>query len=310
MLTDSNQTITAVPGIRVGHGTVEGGGSGCTVLLGPFRGACDVRGLATGTRELEPLSPSHLVPQIDGLMITGGSAFGLAAADGVVSWIAEQGGGFDAGITKVPIVPGAVIFDLAPDRRRPDARVGYAACVAATDAAVVEGRAGAGAGATVGKMRGLEHSEHGGIGTYAMRAGGYTIGALACVNALGDVIDFDGRIVAGARADDGSYIDTLRTLAQMNVQDGVFPRASNTTIAVVATDAPLTRGALQNFARAAQCAIVRRIAPANTQFDGDVVFAVSTSKNAKEMDAPELLMLGSVAQLALEHAILRAVRRA
>jgi L-aminopeptidase/D-esterase-like protein len=308
MLNETNQTITAVPGVRVGHATVEGGGSGCTVLLGPFRGACDVRGLATGTRELEPLSPSHLVPQIDGLMITGGSAFGLAAADGVVTWIAEQGGGFDTGIAKVPIVPAAVIFDLAADRRRPDAAVGYAACGSASASAVSEGRVGAGAGATVGKMRGLEHSEHGGIGSYAVRAGGYTVGAIACVNALGDVIGFDGRIVAGARADDGSFVDTLRTLAQMNPQDGVFPRATNTTIAAVATDAPLTRGALQNLARAAQCAIVRRIAPANTQFDGDVVFAISTSTEIRELSAPELLMLGSAAQLTLEYAILRAVR--
>lgn len=302
-----NRTITAVPGIRVGHATHPRGGTGCTVLLGSFRAACDVRGLATGTRELDALSPTHLVPAVDAILLTGGSAFGLAAADGVMTWIAEQGGGFDTGIARVPIVPGAVIFDLTSERIAPDAALGRAACAAASRAAVAEGRVGAGTGATIGKLRGPAFAQAGGLGSYAMRAGEFTVGALAVVNALGDVIDFDGRIVAGARADDGSFIDTLKTLSTLQTQNSATP-ASNTTIAAVATDAPLSRGALQMFARAASGAIVRRIAPANTVFDGDVVFALSTAEHVRETTPAELLALGAAAQVALEHAILRAAQ--
>ena len=126
-----NLTITAVPGVRVGHAVAAGGRTGCTVLLGPFRGACDVRGLATGTREIETLSPRHLVPTVDAVLLTGGSAFGLAAADGVMSWVTENGGGFDTGVARVPIVPAAVIFDLTAQTGAPDATLGRAACAAA-----------------------------------------------------------------------------------------------------------------------------------------------------------------------------------
>jgi L-aminopeptidase/D-esterase-like protein len=304
----ANETITAVAGVRVGHAVHAGGRTGCTVLLGPFRGACDVRGLATGTREIDSLSPTHLVPRIDAVLLTGGSAFGLAAADGVMRWVAEHGGGFDTGVARVPIVPAAVIFDLTADRIAPDAELGYQACEAASREPVREGATGAGAGATIGKLRGREHADPGGVGTFALRCGSHMVGAIAVVNAMGDVIDYDDRIVAGTRAADGSHLNSMKAIIEMSME--LVPPATNTTIAAVVTDAPLSRIALQTVARAASCGIVRRIAPSNTVFDGDVVFALSTADDVREQSAPELLALGTAAQMALEQAILRAARSA
>ncbi len=157
-----NDTLTAVPGLRVGQVEVEGGRSGCTVVLGPFRGVADVRGLATGTRELDPLSPEHLVPTIDALLFTGGSAFGLASADGVMAHLEEQGIGFDTGVARVPIVPAAVIFDLAEGVPRPGPKEGRKACETASDGPVAQGSVGAGAGALVGKVGGREGARRSG----------------------------------------------------------------------------------------------------------------------------------------------------
>jgi L-aminopeptidase/D-esterase-like protein len=302
-----NASITAVKGIQVGHATWEKDGTGCTVLLGPFRGAVDIRGLATGTREIDALSPSHLVTQIDAVLLTGGSAPGLAAADGVMQWLRERGRGFDVGVTRIPIVPAAVIFDIkSAQQRSPDASLGRAACDAANGDAVPEGRVGAGAGATVGKLRGVQHASPGGVGTFCARFREYTIGALAVVNAFGDVVDYDGSIIAGARGDNGRFVDSMR--AALNAQPPAGTPVTNTTICAIATDAPLTRVALQTVARMGSSAIVRRIAPANTVFDGDVVFALSTAESAREFSPPELLAIGSAAQLILEEAIIRAVR--
>jgi L-aminopeptidase/D-esterase-like protein len=276
------------------------------VLIGPFRASVDVRGLATGTREIDTLDPSHLVPQIDALVLTGGSAPGLASADGVMQWLRERGRGFDVGVTRIPIVPAAVIFDIrSPQQRSPDAAMGRAACDAASTAAVAEGRAGAGTGATVGKMRGPLHASAGGVGSFAATCGDYTVGALAVVNAFGDVVDYQGNIVAGARQDDGSFLDSMSALLQAPAP--VRAPLTNTTICAVATDAPLTRTGLQTVARMGSSAIVRRIAPANTVFDGDVVFALSTSPTAQELPPGDLLTIGVATQLVLEEAILRAV---
>ncbi|HUP90067.1 MAG TPA: P1 family peptidase [Longimicrobiales bacterium] len=305
MVARENDTITAVPGLSVGH--AERDGTGCTVVLGPFRGAVDVRGLATGTRELETLAPTHLVPQIDAILLTGGSAFGLAAADGVMSWIAERGGGFDTGGARVPIVPGAVIFDLNEQRAAPDAALGRSACDAATNQIAQQGRVGAGRGASIGKMRGPMHADPGGVGSYALQIGPYVFGAFVVVNAVGDVLDFDNRIIAGARADNGDFIDTFKTLTTMAPVNAPL---TNTTLAVVATNAPLTRIALQMMARAGSNAIVRRIAPSNTIYDGDVVFAVSTAPEFREFPPAELLAMSAATQLVLEHAIVRAARNA
>lgn len=304
--------ITAVPGIRVGHATDTAAGTGCTVLLGPFRAACDVRGLATGTREIETLSPWHLTPRADALLLTGGSAYGLAAADGVMAWLEERGAGFDAGVARVPIVPAAVIFDLGVGRpdRRPDAAMGRAACDAATDGPVAEGQVGAGTGATVGKLLGPAGAMPGGVGTWALRGPGCTVGALVVVNAVGDVLDAEGRIVAGARGPDGRFIDSTRAIAEgILVPDVLRPPepGTNTTLAVVATDAPLTRAALQSLARAASTAMARRISPVHSPFDGDVTFALSTALEPVELSPAFLLTLGVLASRALEQAIERAV---
>ena len=301
-----NQTLTAVPGVAVGHASWPEERTGCTVVLGPFRGAVDVRGLATGTREIDALNPNHLVPHVDALVITGGSAPGLASADGVLQWLREQKRGFSVGVTQIPIVPAAVIFDIrSPDQRSPDASLGRAACTAATTDPVAEGRVGAGTGASTGKMRGPQFAGPGGVGSFAQKFGPYTVGALAVVNAFGDVVDEQGRIVAGARRDDGHFVNSMRALLEAQPAPGT--PVTNTTICVLATDAPVTRVALKTIARMGSSAIVRRIAPANTVFDGDVVFAVSTAQEAREFAPAELLSLGVCAQLVLEAAILRAV---
>ncbi len=303
--------ITDVPGILVGHATDADARTGCTVVLGPFRAGCDIRGAATGTREIEAISHLHLVERADAILLTGGSAFGLAAADGVAAWLEQAGRGFETGVARVPIVPAAVIFDLAEGRpdRRPDAAMGRAACEAA-GGDVAEGRVGAGTGATVGKLLGPERASPGGLGTASVSALGYTVGALAVVNALGDVRGADGRIVAGARGADGGFVDGV-ALLRGGQAEGVFgsaPPGTNTTLCVVATDAPLTRPALQSLARAASVAQARRIFPAHTPFDGDVAFAVSTADAASPADPGLLLALGAFAADAVAEAIERAVR--
>lgn len=297
-------TLTAVPGIRVGHATDATGSSGCTVVLGPFRAAVEVRGLATGTRELGALDPHHLVPEAHAIVLTGGSAFGLAAADGVMSWLEEQGVGYPTGAGVVPIVPAAVIYDLAEGRPRPDAALGRAACETATDGPVAQGRVGAGAGATVGKWAGPENAQPGGVGSAAGSVDRYRVGALVVTNALGDVLDPEGGIRAGARGPQGSYLDA-RTALEPGALD--VPLGTNTTLAVVATDAPLSAVDLGRVARVAANAFARTIFPVHTPFDGDVVFAVSTAAAEEPVDPVEVLALGAGAQRALETAILRSV---
>ena len=307
--------LTDVPGIRVGHAGDAEAATGCTVVLGPFRAACDVRGLATGTRELETLSPRHLVPRADAILLTGGSAYGLDAASGVMRWLEERGAGFDTGAARVPIVPAAVIYDLgvgAADRR-PDAAMGRAACDAASDGVIAEGRVGAGTGATVGKLRGMTGAMPGGVGTWSVAGPACTVGALVVVNAVGDVLDEDGRIVAGARDEDGRFIDTARAIrdgalatAGGPLEPGVEP-GQNTTLAVIATDAPLDRPGLESLAHMASHGMARRISPVHTTFDGDITFAVSTSAVHHEASPALLLTLGVLAAHALEHAIELAV---
>jgi L-aminopeptidase/D-esterase-like protein len=291
------------------------------VVLGPARGAVEVRGLATGTRELDALSPLHTVPRCDALFLTGGSAFGLAAADGVVGWLEERGRGFRTPAARVPIVPGAVLYDLGvgDPAIRPDAAMGRAAAAAAGTGPVEEGAVGAGAGATVGKLRGGEGAAAGGVGSWTDDAGEGAVGALAVVNAFGDVTDGAGEILAGARSEDGGFLDTVRSL-----REGARPagfgedpgqgRGRNTTLGVVATDVPLDTRALQIVARQATHALARRVRPAETPFDGDVVFALSTGREAPAEgsdagDQGAVLSLALRAQEALEGAIERAVDR-
>jgi L-aminopeptidase/D-esterase-like protein len=280
-----------------------------------------VRGLATGTREMDVLSPRHLVGRIDGVVLAGGSAFGLATAEGVMAWLAERGEGFDTGVAPVPLVPGAVIFDLAPETIRPGPAEGRRACDAASALPVREGRVGAGAGATVGKIRGPEGSAEGGLGSACRSLGGYQVGALAVVNALGDVVGSDGEILAGARSPDGGFLGTDSLLLtgrwpgdsagvargqSFGDYQGPLP-GTNTTLVVVGTDVPLSRVDLERLARMASGAFPRAISPVNTPFDGDVLFALSSGGDPVDLSPGALLGLGVVARMVVEEAIRRAV---
>lgn len=275
-------------------------------------------GLATGTRELDALSPLHLVDRADALLLTGGSAYGLGAADGVMAWLRRRGLGFSTGTAKVPIVPSAVIYDLGVGRadRWPDAAMAVLACDAAEAAPVAEGPVGAGTGATVGKLLGPERAALGGIGCAADGPDpadpdarhAYTVAALAVVNALGDVLDGRGAVLAGPRLDDGTIaasVELIRRRGPALFAGSVPP--SNTTLAVVATDAPLERTALAALSRMASTAMARRISPVHTPFDGDITFALSTASETRPTPAPELFALGVRAAAALEKAIERAV---
>ena len=298
-----NRTLTGIQGIRVGHATVPGGGSGCTAILGPFRAAVRVTGMATGTRELGTLDPEHLVPRADAVVFSGGSAFGLASAHGVTAWLAKRDRGFPTTGGVVPIVPAAILYDLGPDRSRPDAATGFSAADAASDAPVLEGRVGAGTGATVGKLGGS--SMPGGIGSWLIEVGDYRVAALAAVNALGDVLDGTGAIVAGARGPDGAFLDGSRLLRESPATDLVHQ--GNTTLCAVATDAPASQADLYRILRMAAGAMPRRIRPVNTPFDGDVVFALAPSGEVETLTDRSVMTLGDAAREALEEAITRAV---
>lgn len=312
------RTLTDVPGLSVGHAGDPAAATGCTALLGPFRAAVEVRGLATGSRGLDALSPLHLVPRVDGLLLTGGSAFGLAAADGVVRWLEERDRGFRTRAATVPIVPAAVIYDLGVGNAevRPDADMGYRAASEASGAPVPEGRVGAGTGATVGKFLGPEGAEGGGVGSWSSEFRSHRIGGLAVVNAFGDVLDGDGRILAGCRRADGSFADTRRLLREGGIPPGFGP-GENTTLAVVATDRVVDRTALRVVARQAANALARRLSPAGTLLDGDMVFALSTGAVegldegldpvTGSPDPGELLGLAVAAEEVLARALVRAV---
>lgn len=305
--------ITDVPGIRVGHATDPDARTGCTVVLGPFRAASDVRGAGAGTREILAATPRHLVDRVDAILLTGGSAFGLAAADGVMAWLEEQGRGYDTGVARVPIVPAAVIFDLAVGAdRRPDAAMGRAACQAAAGQGgagpAAEGRVGAGTGATVGIRRDPLRPDPGGVGTAAVSGSGFTVGALAVVNALGDVLDAEGRILAGTRGPDGAFLDAARMAREATAGPG--PLGTNTTLCVVATDAPVDRLTLEALARAGSAGMARRVSPPHTPFDGDVVFAVSTAETVEPAPPERTLALSALTTAAVAEAIERAVRAA
>jgi L-aminopeptidase/D-esterase-like protein len=293
--------VSGVAGLRIGHATDREARTGCTVLLGPFRAAGHVCGHATGSRELDVLSSLHLVQHIDALLLTGGSAFGLAAADGVVAWLEERGIGFDTGVARVPIVPSAVIFDLGTGRadRRPDAAMGRAACDAASGDLPAEGAVGAGTGATSGKVGGRDGARPGGFGRAVVDWGGHAVLGAVVVNPLGYVRDESGRIAGapepgGPGGVAGPFVDAS-------------PPGTNTTLAVVVTDAPLPRDALGVVARMASAAIARRIDPAFTPFDGDIVFALSTALEASAAAPAQVAACGVAACAALEQAILRAV---
>lgn len=304
--------ITDVPGIEAGHFSDPRRPTGCSVVIaraGAVAG-CDVRGAAPGTRETDLLAPTHLVDRVHAVLLSGGSAWGLDAAGGVMRWLEQQGIGLPAGPARVPIVPAAVLFDLAvgDHRIRPDADAGFAACVAASTQPPAEGNVGAGAGATVGKVFGMERAMKGGIGSACVRAGGFTVGALVACNALGDVVDPDtGAVLAGARSADGrALLDTRRALLGGQPPQRL-PIATNTTIGVVATDAVLTKPQASRLATAAHDGLARSINPVHTPLDGDTLFALGTGASGRPA---EMLLLSVLAAEAVARAVVRAVRAA
>ena len=301
-------------GVAVGHATDEDGATGCTVVRpveGAMRGAAAVVGRATGTRELLPLTTHHLVDRVDAILLTGGSAYGLDAAAGVMRWMEEHGRGFAVGHGVVPIVPAAVIFDLAPlgtFDARPTAEMAYHACDVARADQIGEGSIGAGTGATVGKAAGPGCAMKGGVGCATARAGHLVAGAVAVVNALGDVRDSRGRIIAGARSETGGFADSVALLAS-GISRGFAaesPAPTNTTLAVVAVSSSFSRADLAAVAEAATAGLHRRVTPAGTAFDGDIVFALAPLDG----EPGDPVAAGVLAACALEEAIERAVRLA
>jgi len=303
--------IVAVPGIRVGHATDSDGLTGCTVVLcekGAI-GGVDQRGGAPGTRETDLLRPLHLVEEVHGVLLAGGSAFGLAAADGVMRYLEEQGVGFDAGVAKVPIVPAAILFDLdlGDPGARPDVEMGYAACQIANDENVSEGNVGAGAGASVGKILGIKRAMKAGLGSAAVSlGGGLVVGALIAVNAFGDVLHpTSGEILAGARKIRSHQLADTLTVMRGLVGKAALHVASSTVIGVVATNARLTKEEANKVAQMAQDGIARAVRPAHTMFDGDTLFALSTGRKRADVN-----LIGAYAAASVAEAIVRAVRAA
>lgn len=304
-------SLSDVPGVRVGHAEDLQALTGCTVIL--FEGGAvaglDLRGTATGTRQMDALRPLHLVERIDAVFFSGGSAFGLDAAAGVMNFLEERGIGFPTRETRVPIVPAAIIYDLAigSSKVRPTPEMARRACEAAEqrrDVSPSEGSVGAGTGATVGKLFGPKRGMKGGIGTWSVRTpGGVTVGALAVVNPFGDVISIEtGKILAGARtAEDAMEIADTVEMMRQGVSRSRFD-AENTTLCCVATDAELDRAGAEKLAQMAAGGLVRTIRPAFSTLDGDLVIAVSTGRLKEDLN-----VLGIFAEEALAIAINRAV---
>jgi L-aminopeptidase/D-esterase-like protein len=313
--------ITDVSGIRVGHAQDDEALTGCTVVLceGGAVGGVDQRGGAPGTRETDLLRPMHLVQRVHAVLLAGGSAFGLDAAAGVMRYLEEQRIGFDARVARVPIVPAAILFDLEVGQGsvRPDAEMGYRACLNAASDPPAEGNAGAGTGATVGKILGMGQAMKGGLGTASIAVGaGVVVGAIVAVNAFGDVVDPEsGAIVAGARCADvgplhigapGYFADTLHVMRGLVGRSTMaIARRSHTVIGVVASNARLGKEETNKVAQMAHDGLARAIRPAHTMFDGDTIIALSTGKRRADVN-----IVGAYAAEAMAQAIVRAVRAA
>lgn len=305
-------TLTNLPGISIGHWTDLDAATGCTVILCPDGAVAgvDVRGGAPGTRETDLLDPVCMVEKVHAICLAGGSAFGLAAADGVMRWLAERGHGFDVLVARVPIVPAAILFDLLVGRAdiRPDAAAGYAACADASAESVVQGNVGAGTGATVGKMLGFDFAMKGGVGFVSRTIGETVIAALVVVNAAGNIVDpTTGQIIAGARNPTGSgFVDTTEVLQQrllhaMNPWGG----RSNTTLAVVMTNVALSKVGCTKVAQMAHDGFARAIHPVHTAVDGDIVFALSSGEQIGDAS-----IVGALAAEVVAEAVLAGVRAA
>jgi L-aminopeptidase/D-esterase-like protein len=305
--------LTAIPGLKVGHFTLSERLTGCTVVLaeGGAVGGVDVRGGAPGTRETALLDPVNTVQEVHAVVLSGGSAFGLDAASGVVRYLDERDIGYRVGEIRVPIVVGAILYDLSvgdDPSIRPDADCGYRAASHATTETPTEGNVGAGAGATVGKMRGMAHAMKGGIGTASITLNdGLTVAAIVAVNAVGDIIDpARGTVVAGVRNEDGRGLADARVL----LREGALnepQHGANTTIGVVATSATLTKSEATKVAQMAQDGLARTIYPAHTPGDGDTVFSLATGTFSGYASVSRI---GALAADVMAEAIVRAVRAA
>lgn len=306
--------ITDVPGIEVGHDTDARRPTGCTVVIarqGAVAGV-DVRGAAPGTRETDLLEPGNLVEQVHAIMLAGGSAWGLDAASGAMQWLEQQGIGFDIRVGKLPIVPAAVLFDmlLGDSRIRPDAASGFRACEQASARTPQEGNVGAGAGAVVGKLFGIERAMKGGIGSASVTVDGVTVGALVACNALGDVIDPDtGAVLAGARTVSANgkpghkLLDIRRAILRGEAPKPLLA-GTNTTIGVIATDAVITKLQARKLAQMGHDGLARSINPVHTMSDGDTLFALGTGLSNRN---PGMMVLGTMAAEATARAVVRAV---
>jgi L-aminopeptidase/D-esterase-like protein len=298
-----------VPGFAVGHAVHAGGCTGCTVVLCPPAcvGGMSVGGSAAGTRQTDALAPGHLVQEVHAVTFSGGSAFGLDAAGGVAAWLAEAGRGLKAAELTIPVVPTAVIFDLPLcNGDRPHAALGRAACEAAAPGPMARGNTGAGSGATVGKIMGLAQACKGGLGGASLGLGGLVVGALAVVNAFGDVLDENGRIIVGARTapDSRQFLDSAGLYLRGFKRESFHP-TSNTTLAVVATNARLDKLVACKVAALAQQGLVRTIEPVHTTFDGDLVMVLAAGQVEADVNG-----LGVMAGRLVRLAILDAVRSA
>lgn len=303
------RNVTDVPGILMGHVSDHESLTGCTVVLCPEGavGGVDVRGVSPGTRETDALRPGRRVDVVHGVVLTGGSAFGLDAASGVMRYLEERGYGYDTGIARVPIIPAAVIFDLHVGNKdvRPDAKMGYDACMAATVGKHPEGCVGAGTGATVGNLLGPGSATKSGLGSWSMRQGELIVGAVVVVNALGDVVDpTTGEIIAGLRdPQSGRFMNTSELMSRGEV-GRIFP-GTNTVIGVVATNASLTKEQAERVASLACLGLARTIRPTHTSYDGDTIFALSRGAVQANTDR-----IGIIAAECVAHAVLRAVHEA
>jgi L-aminopeptidase/D-esterase-like protein len=301
--------ITDVSGIKVGHYTDKKAVTGCTVVLceGGAVAGVDVSGSSPGTRETDLLRPGNLVEKVQAIVLSGGSAFGLDAAAGVMKYLEERGFGYETSAGKVPIVPAAIIFDLniGDSVIRPGANEGYQACLAATDGKVTEGCVGAGTGATVGKILGVERAVKSGLGTASQKiAGDVVVAALVVVNAVGDVMEpGTGKILAGPRKLDGRGFLSTSQLWKGGFKEVVPP--FNTVIGVVATDAKISKTEANKLARVAQVGIARTIDPCHTMYDGDALFTLSLGEKQADLSA-----LGAAAAEVVAEAIVRAIQKA
>jgi len=303
--------ITDVSGIKVGHFTDTRRPTGCTVILAEEGavGGVDVRGAAPGTRETDLLDPVNTVEQIHAVVLSGGSAFGLDTASGAMRYLEEKQIGFRMGAVHVPIVAAAILFDLSIGnaRIRPDMEAGYKACQSASANAPAEGSVGAGAGATVGKLFGMQRAMKGGIGTASIKAGGITVGAIIAVNAVGDIFDpHTGKPLAGARTEDGKRLLNAPQ-AILRGQLPASPKGSNSTIGVVATDAILTKAQANKIAQMAHDGLARAINPVHTLLDGDTIFALATGKAGR---SGNVTVVGALVAEAVAAAVVRAIRAA